>query len=169
MNYKQPENDIWSDRPYQMTCGSHEAEIRTYKKLTDPSGNIWLVANQDGAASNIYFHNPKDHNSQGFAGRVITFPLEDGTSYAAKGPWHTNSDALFKATGHDVRNKYPTFVVLAKQRLGSYPTQLKEILYCDKEPTLGTFDRYKEIIKQFPEAKFYFSGSSGGSSCGPCN
>jgi len=165
------EPDEWIDEPYSMACGSYEAEIRRYKKYVDKQGGVWLVSNQEAAAENVYFHNPKDLNSDGFAGRTLTFILEDDSEYKAKGPWHTNADALFAATGVDIRNTHFTFVVLAKERFstndGRYRTALRGIIYKDEKPILGSFNRYKDLIKQHPEANFYFTGSSGGSCSGP--
>lgn len=156
-----------------MTCGSSEAESRTYKKVTDASGNVWLIANQEAAAENVYFHNPKDTKSDGFGGRTLSFPIDDGTVYEAKGPWHSGPDALFKSTGIDLRNTHRTFVVLAKERDstkdGTYRTIMRGVLYKDEKPVLGSFYRYKELAKQYPEAKYAYSESSGGSSCGPIN
>lgn len=156
------------DEPYQMTCGSYEAEIRTYKKYEGKQGNIWLVANQEEAADNIYVHKPKDTKSQGFAGRTLEFKLEDGTIYKAQGPWHSNADSLYEDTGVDVRDTHSTFVVLGMERtFVDWQSGIKDIVYQDEKPTLGRYDRYKEIMKKYPEAKYYFMKSRGGASCGP--
>jgi hypothetical protein len=150
---------------YSMICGSEEAEKRVYRKVECKRG-VWLVAVQPNAAENVYFHNPRDTKSQGFGGRTLSFPLEDGTVYEAKGPWHGNADSLFNDTGVDVRNTHYTFVVLAMERDG-WPTVLRDVVYKDAAPVLGRFDRYKELMRQYPQAMQYYSQSSGGSSCGP--
>jgi hypothetical protein len=157
-------NDYATGR-YEMICGSHDAERRVYRKYECKRG-VWLVAVQPNAAENVYFHDPKDASSQGFAGRTLSFPLEDGTVYEAKGPWHSNADRLYKDTGIDVRNTHYTFVVLAMARDG-WPTILRDVVYKDAQPVLGSFTRYKELIKRYPQAQVYYSESSGGSSCGP--
>ncbi len=157
-------NDYATAR-YAMICGSAEAEKRVYRKVECKRG-VWLVAIQPNAAENVYFHNPLDTKSEGFGGRTLSFPLEDGTVYEAKGPWHGNADSLFNDTGVDVRDTHYTFVVLAMARDG-YPTILRDVVYKDAAPVLGAFDRYKELCKQYPQALQYYSESSGGSSCGP--
>lgn len=153
-----------------MICGSYEAEIRTYQKLEDKSGRVWLVANQEDAASNVYVHNPKDHNSQGFAGRTLTFQLEDGSSYSAKGPWHTNADALFAATGLDIRDRHRTQVAVG-HRYGKGMLTLADVIYLEEAPVLGTFDRYKAVAQSFADQLdtpvYYLMRSFGGASGGP--
>lgn len=156
---------------YQMICGSAEAESQTYRKVIDESGCVWLIANHEAAAENIYFHNPKDTKSDGFGGRTLSFPLEDGTIYEAKGPWHSSAGALFHSTGIDLQNTYRTFVVLSMERDqtndGTYRTIMRGIIFKDERPMLGSFDRHKELEQQYPEAKFYYSETRGGSSGGP--
>lgn len=157
----------WTEDQYRMTCGSAEAESRKYRRIEGSRGCVWLVAIQPNAGDNVYFHDPKDTKSDGFAGRTLQFPLEDGTVYSAKGPWHTNCDALFKDTGVDIRNQHQTFVVLAKERdYKNMRSIMKDVVYMDDAPVIGDFDRWKELAKQHPEAVYYYSKSSGGSSCG---
>jgi len=112
----------WIDEPYRMQSGRYEAEIRKYKKLIGKSGRIWLVAIQDNPADNIYVSAASAENQpgykgfRGFAGRTLTFELEDGDILELQGPWATNSDALFKDTGYDIRDKYLTFGVIGLSR-----------------------------------------------------
>lgn len=156
---------------YQMFSGQGEAVRQKYHKYIGKSGNTWLVADSEWAAENVYVtDSPKNNGTQGFGGAVLKMPLVNGEIFELKGGWHTNSDALFSDTGIDIRNKYRTFVVLAKERFslddGTWRIGFKGILYKDKEPTLGHFNRYKDLIKQYPEAKYYYSSSRGGSSSG---
>ncbi len=163
--------------PMEMKCGGAEAECHRYHKhvISKPGkriGCVWLVSDQPNAADNVYFHDPTDTKSQGFGGGTLTFPLVGGGEYVAKGPWHGNSDSLFADTGVDVRDTCLTFVVLAMER--EYPKSngyslnpiMRDVVYRDAEPTIGRFDRYKELIKAHPQAKWYYMQSSGGSSCG---
>jgi len=116
----------------------------------------------------VYFHCPSDTKSDGFGGATLTFPLVGGGEYVAKGPWHGNSDSLFRDTGVDVRDKCLTFVVLAKGCDWTYGrTIMRDVVYRDPDWTLGTFYRYRDLIRAHPEATHYYSGSQGGSSCGP--
>ena len=151
-----------------MTCGRSDAQGRRYRKYVTKEGNVWLVADQPNAADNIYFHNPQDTESEGFAGATLTFPLVDGGEYIAKGPWHSESEGLFKDTGIDVRKTCLTFVVLSRGMTFNWPQQImRDVVYKDTKWTLGTFGRYKELITAYPEANYYYSASQGGSSSGP--
>ena len=131
---------------------------------------MWLVADQPEAGENCYFHDPADTGSQGFGGSTLHFTLTDGSVYAAKGPWHGGADGVFRDTGVDVRNTYYTFVVLGMARdhhgSGYGRTIIRDVVYKDKAPVLGSFDRYKELIKAHPQALVYYMRSKGGSSCG---
>lgn len=158
-----------------MFCGQSEAISRKYHKHVGKSGNIWLVADQEDAGADIYVtNNPQNTTSrnqafEGFGGATLSMPLVDGTTFELRGGWHSNSDALFNDTGVDVRDKIFTFVVLSKGLdfdKKSYGRILTDVVYQDEKPTLGNFYRYKDLIKQYPEANFYYSESKGGSSSG---
>ena len=159
--------DYDTAKPYRMICGSAEVEERTWYIIKGKSGGNWLIpVNDPEPAAHVHYHHPNDKNSEGYAGRTLPFKLEDGSVYQAQGPWHSNSDALFRDTGVDIRDQHLTFVVLAKDRDGSV---MKDVLYIDDKPTLGKFERYKELATQYPDARYYYSESHGGSSMGPIN
>lgn len=161
-----------------MTCASAKAEARTYKKINGSRpGTIWLVAVQDAAADNIYFHDSNDKNSDGFAGRVIHFQLESpvpgqtGDVLSLKGPWHSNSDALFADTGYDVRYKCRTRVIISRGREynDKYQQVLKDVIYNEPpEGKLGRYGRGEEIAQRIAdetgEPVYLYSESDGGSS-----
>lgn len=165
-------NDLFIPRR-GMICGSNDAQARVFEKHVGKSGNTWLVAVQENAAANVYVtNNPANTTSrnqgfEGFGGSTLSFPLTDGTVFEAHGPWHTNSDALYEDTGVDVRNRHFTWVALGMDRdhIDS-ATIIRGVVYKDEQPTLGSFNRYKEIIKLHPEALVYFMESEGGSSSG---
>jgi hypothetical protein len=156
--------------------GQAEAVSHKYNKYIGKSGNTWLVSTEDDAASNVYVtNNPKNTSNSkdsmaGFGGATLSFPLVDGTTFELHGGWHSNSDALFSDTGVDVRDKLYTFVVLSKGREfpknGYWMGVMTDVVYKDEKPTLGNYYRYKELIKQYPEAKFQYMESSGGSVSG---
>lgn len=156
---------------YQMFCGQGEAVERKYYRYVGKSGNTWLVADQENAAENVYVtDSPRNNGKQGFGGATLRMPLIEGGEFALVGGWHSNSDALFADTGIDVRDKYRTFVLLAMKREttddGTYRSIFREIVYRDTAPTLGRYDRYKEIMAAHPEADYYYMTSHGGSSSG---
>lgn len=149
-----------------MTCGQANAQSPIYKKVVGKSGANWFIpVNHPEPGAGVQVHYANGKYSYGYGGATLEFNLEDGTTYKAQGPWHSNSEACLNDTGVDLTAQHLTFVVLAMDRQG-YPTELVDVIYIDKEPTLGRFDRYKELIKQYPQAKVYYSESSGGSSCG---
>ncbi len=156
----------------QMVCGSSEAESRKYIPLITDEGYLWLVADQPNMADNVYFCS-FDPKSKGFAGRTLHFELVDGDSIDLPGPWHGNSDSLYHDTGVDIRDTHLTFVVVAKDRVHDedYNTIYKDILYMDKEPTLGLFDRgeilAKELANRLGHMVMCYRQSTGGSSDGP--
>lgn len=167
--YTPTENDFVIERQ-PMICGSSEAESRRYHKHTGKSGKVWLVADQEDAAANVYVEGGP--GSDGFGGRTLTFPLVDGTEIKLKGPWHANSDALLADTGIDVRDRSRTFVVISRDRKSgkNYESIMVDVLYRDDQPQIGSFHRGDEIARQWARELgvpvLCYSQSSGGSSCG---
>ncbi len=166
------QDDEFVTEDYQMFSGQGEAVRNKYYKYVGKSGNTWLVADSDHAAENVYVtDSPRNNGTRGFGGATLKMELVDGGIFELHGGWHGNAGAFFDDTGIDIRNQYRTFVVLAKEREGTndgtYRTVFRGIVYKDDKPTLGNFDRYKDLIKQYPEAKYYYSCSRGGSSSGP--
>lgn len=153
-----------------MICGSAEAESRRYHKFVSRSGRIYLVADQEDAAANIYAEGGP--NSDGFGGRTLTFTLVDDTKLELKGPWHTNSQDLFNNTGVDVRDQHYTFVVISRRRESGehYESIMVDVLYRDGGPKLGSFHRgdilAREWAREIGAPVFLYSQSKGGSSCG---
>lgn len=149
-----------------MISGSHKAQIRKYHKYIGKSGRIWLVADQPNEGDNIYVSGGP--NSDGFGGRTLTFTLVDGTEIKLKGPWHTNSRSLLADTDIDVTDKYLTFGVIARNLESgpSYMGTLVDIVYQDKEPVIGTFDRIREMAQEMSNSRkeklYYWSKSEGG-------
>lgn len=168
------------DRKYRMFSGAAEAAKFVYRKLVDKQGHVWLYpANSDSPAEQVHFHDPKDTKSQGYGGSTLHFTLEDGTTYAAQGPWHANADALFEATGVDIRSTHYTYGCVALKRVYvPSPTRhycdsvqrFEGVLHADREPVLGKFSRITDLAKEHatrlghPVA--YYSQSKGGSSSG---
>lgn len=154
-----------------MRSGQGEAQSRKYHKHTGNDGRIWLVADQPNAGANVYVEGGA--NSDGFGGATLTFPLVDGGEVKLKGPWHTNANALYSATGVDVRDRHYTFVVVSRRRESGehYEMIMADVLYRDDAPTLGSFDRGKEIALGLLaslslDSVALYSASEGGSSCG---
>lgn len=157
-----------------MKSGQGELEERTYKKIKGSKGT-WYVAAQENAGDNVYFAeanpDPKAY-FQGFGGATLTFRLEDGTEDQVKGPWHSNSGALFNDTGYDVRDKYFTRGIIAKNR--EYSVNMRDgdiytdVLHYDEEPVLGEFDRIEKMAQNFANEHncqvYYAMKSSGGGS-----
>jgi len=156
-----------------MVCGSAEAEAKVYRLIPCKRGNWLMAVNVPNPAAFVYFDDPKDLKSQGFGGRVIRFLLESEEVYEAKGPWHGNADSMFKDTGVDVRDKHLTRVVISEGRGldEKYRTVLKGVLYEEKEPLLGRFERGRKLGEGVADGLgrmvFVYSEGPGGSSNGP--
>ena len=93
-----------------MICGSAVAEQNVYWLHVGKNGHRWLVADRPDCGSYVYVEGGPD--SDGFGGRTLRFELVTGEVLELKGPWHSNSEALFAATGVDVRDKHLTFGVV---------------------------------------------------------
>lgn len=157
-----------------MISGQAELEDRIYKKVEGKRG-FWYIAIQENAGDNVYFAaKNSDPNAyfQGFGGATLTFKLEDGTEEKVKGPWHSNSGSLFDDTGYDVRDKYLTQGIIAKNREFSEDIRHGDIytnvLHYDETAKLGKFNRIEEMAQQFANELnceiYYAMKSSGGGS-----
>jgi hypothetical protein len=159
-------------RKHELICGSYETEIRRYYPIIDDEGAIWLIADQSNMADNIYYCD-FDPRSQGFAGRTLHFVLVDGTEIDLPAPWHANSESLMRRTGIDIRDTHLTYVVIAENRGvdDSYNTIYYDVLYEDKEPVLGYFDRGAHIARRLAnlldKTLYCYQESAGGSSNSP--
>jgi hypothetical protein len=167
------ENDVFIvDKPYRMFSGAAEATKFVYRKIVDSKGHVWLYpSNSDTPAEQVHYHDPKDLRSDGYGGSTLHFVLEDGTTYAAKGPWHSSADGMFEATGIDIRNTHRTYGCVAKKRV--YKGNVHEyhdVLHADTEPVIGEFDRLKKIAQKWADELGHpvacYSQSKGGSSSG---
>jgi hypothetical protein len=162
-----------------MKSASYEASKFRYKKVVGKSGRLWLYpANGDPSYIHVEAdpgeNKPGYQGFRGYGGRTLTFILEDGTPIKLQGPWNGNADALYKDTGVDLRNNHMTFVVISLDRVRNDRNWLfgtfKDVVYIDKEPTKGKYERYKEIgqriANQLGKPVFYYMESSGGASSG---
>ena len=155
---------------YRMISGISEALNRKYKMFkAKETDEVFLVAIQPNEADNIYQGFTYDTKSDGFGGRWMEFELENGSKIKLQGPWHTNSDSLYKSTGYDIRDKHLTFVVISKGlETKGYSQIMKDIVYMDKEPQVGNFNRGEGIankmVKELGMSLHLYSKSTGGSS-----
>lgn len=160
------------DKPYRMFSGAAEAAKFVYRKLMDRDGKVWLYPiNSDTPAEQVHFHDPRDLRSDGYGGSTLNFALEDGSVYAAKGPWHSNAGGMFAATGTDIRNTHRTYGCVARRRI--YKNHIQEfhsILHADTEAVIGSFDRLKLIAQEWADKLGHpvacYRESKGGSSSG---
>lgn len=117
-------------------CASAEAQAVKYTVHKDKSGKRWLVGDVPNKAEYVYVEGGP--NSDGFGGRVITFPLVEGGELPLKGPWHSNSSDLFKATGIDVRGmSYSMCCIGLDRRFEGDCTYVTDVIYMEPEPLLG--------------------------------
>ena len=145
------------------------SEYELHAEVVGPTvSRNWLFpVDIPNRAEHIYTDNP-NRTEDGFGGRTMEFPLASGGTYEATGPWHTNSSALFQATGIDIRNEYFTrgCVALNRITLREGYNQFKYVLIQDEEPVLGNFYRIQciaKLIAQYIDIPLYYysNGSSG--------
>ena len=152
-----------------MYSGRADAERRKYHKYDGKKpGSVWLVADQPNAGDNIYYCD-FDPKSQGYGGSTLKFMLVDDTVIDLPAPWHSNSDALFTDTGVDVRDKHLTYVVIGMDNKYN-PDTVVDVIYQDKEPTVGAFERgddmAKSLANKLGKPVYAYRQSQGGSSMG---
>lgn len=157
---------------YAMFSAIAEAASHKYYMYKDKSNRIWLVGDEPNAAEHIYVDGGKGSN--GFGGRTMTFELVDGSTVNLIGPWHTNSSALLQAVGIDLRDKYFTWGCIGTDRyFNNGNSGISNLIYIDKEPILGKYDRIDNLAKQLSEERqeclFYYRQTLGGSTLGPVN
>jgi hypothetical protein len=161
----------WTDGPYQMISGQGEAVSRKLKLATAKDGCRWLY-NDDLPDAGAFIYVEGGPNSQGFGGATIPFQLVDGTTLHLKGPWHSNSEALFGACNIDLRSRHLTWGCIGTGRDWEQSrSKITGLLYFDPEGGLeGPFNRIEAMAqamaKERGEQLAYYSGSHGGSSCG---
>jgi len=152
-----------------MRSASGDAEALKYKLLRGKSGERWLVAIQPAEADNIYVEG--NRGSDGFGGRTIRFPLENGEVVALQGPWKTGADGLLKDTGYDATDKYSSLGIIALEceRDWKQGDLYKNVLYKDDDWVIGTFDRIKDMAQGFADSlgvRVVFGVITYGGGCG---
>jgi hypothetical protein len=156
-----------------MKSGINAAVSHKYRKI-ETKRNVWYVTDEPSAGDNIYVsiknEDPKAY-FKGFGGATLKFEMMDGTTDEVKGPWHSNSDALFQDAGVDLRESHSTYGVIAMGREYDDKMNLlmKDVIYKDDDWTCGSFDRIRIISQNMADTLgtpvFSYIESSGGSSC----
>ena len=158
----------------EMLSGQKEASERRYF-MVGPPERTWFIADQEDAGDNVYVCDLRQNapRSDGFGGSTLHFTLVDGSVIAAKGPWHSNSNACFKDTGIDTRDKHRTWGVVSRSRKQvGYDTIMEDVLYKDESifGVVGHFDRIERIAQEFADKLgcdiTFHRQSAGGSSTG---
>lgn len=155
-----------------MISAVSDIEGRLYRLCQRGSGRRWVIADQPGAADNVYADGGP--GSEGFGGRTIKFDLVGGGSVEFIGPWKGNADSLFRETGQDVRDTYFTQGIIARERIaakGFYqPDIYRGVVHHDAEAALGTFDRIpklaQKLANELGEPLVFAKISKGGGSAG---
>ena len=151
--------------------GQAEAVSRPFKLHTARTGLRYLY-NDDLPDAGAHIYVEGGPRSQGFGGAIIPFRLVDGTILELRGPWHSNSDALFSATGVDLRSCHVSWGCIGTGRdhkgMASIITNL---LHFDPPGGIeGTFSRIEHLANSMALAHgtelAYYSESRGGSQCG---
>jgi len=158
-----------------MINGIAVAESRKYFVI-EANGRTWLYSDDENAGDFIYVSAHEKENQpgyggfRGFGGRVITFDIVNGETIQLEGPWHTNSQSLYEATGLDLRKKHLSFVVIGEKfDKSSDPLcpWIREVIHIDQEPVVGEFNRgsilAREIANELNISVALYAKSQGGS------
>lgn len=153
--------------------------IAFWEYIIDPKDNsrywFWPAPPQDKrSAELVHVGSPIrfGRRSDGYGGRNMDFLTKDGV-ITIQGPWHGNADALFDATGIDIRDRFWTWGVIAMGRsYSNNQTIYKDVIYIDPDDgKIGLFDRVELIAKakadELNKPVYCYRKSSGGSSEGP--
>lgn len=122
--------------------------FKAYNDIKEP-GRLWLIAEQDNAADNIFVGFPYDTKSQGFYGDWLTFEIDTGTKIRLQGPWHSNSKAMYENTGIDIRDKSKTFVVIGNGYVPNNNGLIKDIIYKDDDFVIGRHERGDKLAQKY--------------------
>ncbi len=100
-----------------------------YNRYDTGGGEIWLVGEND-SLNNIYVSSTP--TNRGFGGTKMSFDLDDDTTVTLIGPNHSNSDALYNATGIDLKKKDNTHYIKFEipeeyKRIRKLNTGLKDV------------------------------------------
>lgn len=150
-----------------------QQQITLWDYTTDKKGTYWLwpVEHKEQGSMVHCGDIRAGQRSEGYGGRVMNFPTKDGV-IKIQGPWHSNSDALFEATGIDLRDKHLTWGLIALKRESERNSYVfKDVLHLDPDGgVLGRFERIDELAQKFANSLdkpvAYYMRSHGGSSCG---
>lgn len=150
----------------------------TYRKVVDDNGTVWLipisgdiawgVKGFPNVADGIHTDYPDDKRSLGYGGSTVEFMLVDGTTYTAKGPWHSNSMGLYERTGVNVSDLHLTQVTISLDAGEAFMQPGNDVVYAESEPVLGPFMRGERIAQQLADVLdkplYCVSKSTGGGS-----
>ncbi len=136
-----------------------------FKKIVHNKNITWYVPQQ--TISNLQVINAGDHiwfdsGGGGCCDSIIQFKLVDGTIEKVKGPWKSNSEALFNDTDIDLRHLHLTFGVISE----NYSWELNEfsnLLYRDPTWIVGPINRIRYLAEQIEKAKYYYFATVDGS------
>lgn len=165
--------DIWLPQWPQGYKPSFRYNKPTFECHVGKSGNTWLipaVTRLPNRGDHLYVTEYPDVTrvGKGFSGAILHMPLINGRDFELRGGWHGNSKLCYKDTGVDTRNQHLTFGAIAVHRTGY--SGLFGILYEDKKPRIGKFDRIEQLAQEMAnernERVYYSVLSYGGGASG---
>jgi hypothetical protein len=158
-----------------LKINQHKNIPEEYKKCdkfhkVETDNSIWLYGDCRNPAAYIYFLDKKNHTYggfEGFGGATLKFNLVNGEQISLKAPWHSNSHALYKQTGIDLRKKNYIWGIIALGVIETYPDYIyKNVIYCQGK--IGSYSRImngaKKLAAQYKQDMYYYFESAGGSS-----
>lgn len=131
---------------------------------------VWLVPTNHPSPGDEVYYDPQTGTSEGFGGSTLSFPLEDGSAHRAQGPWHGNSDDLYRDTGLDLREQHSLRCVIGLAwDHKAQPWTIQDVIHQDSDWMVGNFDRHIQLAKELalPDGRYaYFKQSLSGAQSG---
>lgn len=132
-----------------VTSSQGDVSSNLFRRITKGI-DVWYVAEVPNSADYIYHVTT---NLNGHAGVKLTFKTNEG-SFEEVGVWRSNPDALFNATGVDIRDKHLMSYIISLDKLHSVenygPDMYIDVLYF-QENVLTTFTHFKEKAQEYAD------------------
>ena len=155
----------------------HESQTNViYTKYESDNGNYYVDHNNPYCASWVYYDRNDGKHSNGMGGSTFAFKLANGDVDTIQGPWNTNTDALFKHTGVDLRDKHMMRYIISNNPIvgdrcmyaREYTTDDMIEMVDDPEPMNFYYpkERAKYWADKLNKSVYLYWGSLGGSSNG---
>lgn len=156
---------------HQRMRSGFDIPVPLFHRRNDNRGT-WLYPadpNFPDAAHFIYYRHDGDFRSDGFGGATLTFATPEG-EVSLQGPWNSNANSLYAATGVDLRDCHLTrgIIALGREYSGVGAATYRDVLHLDSDWTRGRFSRIEDLAKDLSASlncEIYYAVISRGGGC----